>query len=332
MRTPVSLRCPDMMISKQQAALAWTGALALTLAATSCNGPGTGGTPSADATMIQQVAATVDAFSVRGVMEHLTGVAKAPLAKGEVTIAERGSDEGRHSAALYMKEFFESLSLPTRIIEFTSGNRTGYNVEATLQGQPGGRHLWVTAHLHSVFNAGASDDASGLVSIMMTARALAGKPPRDTIHFVAFDLEEIGLVGSGRYVDTVVADIREREGDDAIIGNLHTDMIGYDPGSNLGTLGSCEKGGDIPAAIRKGASLVRSPIDLREDCLGRSDHKHFWDAGLPAAILTDSSKYDAYPWYHEPGDTADKINYPYLQAMIQATAAATAILAYPAES
>jgi Zn-dependent M28 family amino/carboxypeptidase len=66
---------------------------------------------------------------------------------------------------------------------------------------------------------------------------------------------------------------------------------------------------------------------LSDDCLGRSDHEQFWDAGLPAAVMTDSAKYDNYPWYHEPGDTIDKLNIPYLRSMIQLNAATTALLA-----
>ncbi len=50
-------------------------------------------------------------------------------------------------AAEYMKESFEAMGIPARIIEFTSNDRRGFNVEATLQGTEGEKHLWVTAHL-----------------------------------------------------------------------------------------------------------------------------------------------------------------------------------------
>ena len=46
-------------------------------------------------------------------------------------------------------------------------------------------------------------------------------------------------------------------------------------------------------------------------------------------ILTDGTKYDDYPWYHETGDTVDKLNIPYLRTMIQLTAASTALFATP---
>ncbi len=69
-------------------------------------------------------------------------------------------------------------------------------------------------------------------------------------------------------------------------------------------------------------------IELREVCLGRSDHQHFWDAGLPAVVLTDGSVYVGYPCYHDPCDTIDKVNVSYLRSVIRLTAA-TALLANP---
>jgi hypothetical protein len=64
-------------------------------------------------------------------------------------------------------------------------------------------------------------------------------------------------------------------------------------------------------------------------CLGRSDHQPFWDARLPAAVLTDGAIYDGYPCYHEPCDTVDKLNISYLRSMIELTVAATALLSVP---
>ncbi len=83
-------------------------------------------------------------------------------------------------------------------------------MEATLRGTGRGtggeKHLWVTARLDSTYNPGANDNASGLVSILMTAKALKPLELEHTVHFVAYDLEEIGAVGSSRYVEGVVGD------------------------------------------------------------------------------------------------------------------------------
>ena len=277
----------------------------------------------------EAAAAGIDESSIRMSLDHLTGVSPAPLAGGEVTIAERGSEEGRRTTAEYLKESFEAAGIPARVIEFALDDRRGFNVEATLRGTEGEKHLWVSAHLDSVYNAGASDDASGLVSTLLIAKALRQLEPRHTVHFVAFDLEEIGLYGSSRYVDTVVSDVREREGEDAIIGNINSDMVGYDEGGFRALMGTCNQAGPLDEAVLRAREEIDSPIDLDDDCLARSDHQNFWDAGYPALILTDGTKYDDYPWYHESGDTVDKLNLPYLRAMIQLNAASTALLAAP---
>ena len=226
-----------------------------------------------------------------------------------------------------MQQSFERMGIPAHIQEFTSDYGRGFNVEATLEGTEGEKHLWVTAHLDSVGNAGANDNASGLTLLLMTARALEHLELKHTVHFVAYDLEEVGLVGSSVYARNTVTAIREQEGDQAIIGNINSDMIGYEPDTFDAVTGTCGRAGPIDDAFSRASEMLDSRIKLREVCLGRSDHQHFWDAGLPAAVLTDGSAYDGYPCYHEPCDTLDKLNLAYLRSVIRLTAATTALLA-----
>jgi aminopeptidase YwaD len=226
-----------------------------------------------------------------------------------------------------MKESFEEAGIPARILEFAYGDRRGFNVEATLEGTGGEKHLWVTAHLDSFYNAGANDDASGLVSVLSTARALKQLDPEHTVHFVAYDLEEVGLVGSTLYAGSAVSDIRDQQGEGAIIGNIHSDMVGYDEGDSDAVMVTCGRAGTIDEAMLRASETIDSPIKLSDDCQTYSDHQHFWAAGLPAVLMIDSTESDGYPWYHEPGDTADKVNVPYLRSMIQLTTAAAALLA-----
>jgi hypothetical protein len=88
----------------------------------------------------------IDEASIREHLSHLTGDSPAPLG-GAPTIAERESWEGRLAAARYMEQTFEEMGLPARILEFTSEEGSGYNVEATLHGSGGEKHLWVTARI-----------------------------------------------------------------------------------------------------------------------------------------------------------------------------------------
>jgi len=277
----------------------------------------------------EAAAAAINESSIRTHLARLTGESPAPLEDGAVTIAERGSVNGRRATAEYMEQSFEEIGIPARILEFYWGDVSGFNVEATIPGSGGEKHLWVTAHLDSVSVPGANDNASGLVNILLTARALKQLEPEHTVHFVAYDLEEVGLVGSSRYVESVVGAVVQREGARTIIGNLNSDMIGYEPDVFDALVGTCDQAGTIDDALQRASKEIDSPIYLSDICLGRSDHIRFWEAGLPAAVLVEGVGYDAYPWYHQPDDMVDKLNIAYLRSMIQLTAATTALLAAP---
>jgi Iap family predicted aminopeptidase len=278
------------------------------------------------------VTSEIDEASVREHLEHLTGVAPVSLEGGERTmISERGSEKGRKAAAEYMEASFEEVGVPARILQFDAMAERGYNVEATLEGTSGEKHLWVTAHMDSVHNAGAEDNASGLVMLLLTAKALKGLELEHTVHFVAYDLEEIGLVGSYKYLWTEVLPLQEREGKEAIIGNINADMVGYEENKFNAVISSCKPTESLDEALMQASKAVDPALALEEDCTSRlradSDHAGFLDEGLPAIILTDSAVFDGYPCYHRPCDTADKVNVAYLRSITELVATASALLA-----
>jgi len=274
----------------------------------------------------------IDEASVREHLEHLTGEAPVSLEDGkETTISERGSEEGRKAAAEYMEASFEEAGVPARILEFDAMAERGYNVEATLEGSEGERHLWVTAHMDSVNNAGAEDNASGLVMLLLAAEALEGLEMEHTVHFVAYDLEEIGLVGSYKYLWAEVLPLRERGGEEAVIGNINADMIGYEENEFNAVISSCKPTGPLDEALMQASKAVDPAPALEEDCTSRlrddSDHAQFLVEGLPAIAVTDSALFDGYPCYHKPCDTAEKVNVAYLRSMSRLVATASALLA-----
>ena len=55
---------------------------------------------------------------------------------------------------------------------------------------------------------------------------------------------------------------------------------------------TCDRDGAIDEAIPRASRIVNSPIKLSDDYLRRPDYQHFWDAGLPAVLMTDGTKYD----------------------------------------
>ena len=280
----------------------------------------------------EAVGPEIDEASVREHLEHLTGEAPVSLEDaGKTTISERGSEKGRKAAAEYMEASFEEVGVPARILPFDSMAERGYNVEATLKGTGGEKHLWVTAHMDSVNNAGAEDNASGLVMLLLAAKALEGLEMEHTVHFVAYDLEEIGLLGSFKYLWAEVLPFREREGEEAIIGNINADTIGYEENEFNGVISSCKPTGPLDEALVQASKAIKPALALREECTSRlrddSDHAEFLKEGLPAIVLSDSALFDGYPCYHKPCDTAEKVNVAYLRSMSQLVATASGLLA-----
>lgn len=56
-----------------------------------------------------------------------------------------------------------------------------------------------------------------------------------------------------------------------------------------------------------------------------SDHAPFWDAGYPAIMITDTAFF-RNPHYHQPTDTLDALDLPFLRRTASATAVAAATL------
>ncbi|WP_308354838.1 M28 family peptidase [Streptomyces sp. Je 1-79] len=73
------------------------------------------------------------------------------------------------------------------------------------------------------------------------------------------------------------------------------------------------------------AGLALPPVNH----LGRSDHAAYWNAGVPAVLLTTTANF-RNPRYHRPTDTPDTLDYERLTAVAVATAATAALWRPPA--
>ena len=67
---------------------------------------------------------------------------------------------------------------------------------------------------------GADDNASGTAAVMELARLLSRRAPRRSVIFVTFSGEELGLLGSQRFVDRPPVPI------DRVVAMLNFDMVG----------------------------------------------------------------------------------------------------------
>jgi aminopeptidase S len=120
-------------------------------------------------------------------------------------------------------------------------------------------------HLDSVpAGPGLNDNGSGVAALLHVAERLAG---RDLpLRFGFWGAEEIGLVGSRRYVDGLPGAERRR-----IAAYVNLDMVGS-PDGRLQVYG----GGPVERALRR--QLPRAgEVELE----GNSDHAPFEGAGIP---------------------------------------------------
>lgn len=145
---------------------------------------------------------------------------------------------------------------------------------------------------------GADDNASGTAVVVGLARAFAAAGPRArTLVFALFGAEELGLVGSGRYVKTPTIELSRTA------AMLNFDMVGRLRDGKL-TIGGVESGSTLRAVVNEAARKTGVSPSLRESPYGPSDHSQFYGAGAPVLFFHTG----AHPDYHKPTDTADKID------------------------
>jgi len=160
--------------------------------------------------------------------------------------------------------------------------------------------------VHGQTHLGAADNASGVAALLETARELsrAAQRPRRSVAFVAFDCEEQMLFGS--FAFTCREDFRSER----IAGVVNLDMLGrhfMDVVENTVFFTGTEDYPELRSRIYGvGAAAGIRPLPIGTDMIGpRSDHVAFESLGVPCLFFTCGM----FPDYHQPGDTADKLDY-----------------------
>jgi hypothetical protein len=95
------------------------------------------------------------------------------------------------------------LTIDVKII--TDPNRSDWNVIADSKGGDPNNVLVIDAHLDAIFGAGMLDNASGSATILDIAQQLKNTNTRNKLRFIWFGGEELGLLGSDYYVNTLPA-------------------------------------------------------------------------------------------------------------------------------
>lgn len=164
----------------------------------------------------------------------------------------------------------------------------GRNVMGVRRGS-GDRELIVGGHYDTVPLApGANDNASGTATALEVARVLAQTEKTLTVRFIAFDGEEVGLVGSTFYALNLPAAERG-----TIVAFLNCDALA------VGDSHIVHGDKTLSQFALEGAQAAGVPLTSVPD-LGNSssDHVAFLTAGIPAILIGRFSD----PRLHTPDD------------------------------
>jgi hypothetical protein len=184
-------------------------------------------------------------------------------------------------------------------------------------------HLGIGAPVagDSIYN-GADDDASGTLSVLAVARALANGPhPKRSILFVLTTGEEEGLLGTNWLLLHFPLSL------DSVVANLETEMIGR-PDSLAGGPGRAWLTGYDRSTM--GVMLARAHIAIvadprpSEHFFERSDNIAFAERGIPAHTL---SSFNLHADYHQPSDDLSRIDFAHMTAVINSATRAVRLFA-----
>ena len=225
---------------------------------------------------------------------------------------------GNFIAVSFIKKEFESYGLETHLQKFTYTFRwrvglirwrtieiETMNVIGVLKGTSD-KHVVIGAHMDhlgldgdgNAYN-GADDNASGTTAILELAEAFGKSDarPKDTIVFIAFNAEELGLLGSKHYVNNPLLPL-----DDCKL-MINLDMVGRLRGTTV-----TAQGGNLSRSVTQLVDKLDDdyPFDVNITAAGnRSDHAPFNWSGVPVLFFHTGT----HPQYHRTTDDPDLINY-----------------------
>jgi Zn-dependent M28 family amino/carboxypeptidase len=227
---------------------------------------------------------------------------------------------------------------PVETHEFTINARQHRNFILNIPGRnPRLAPILIGAHYDGVPGSpGADDNASGVAVLLELARYFQAHPSRRSWQFIAFDLEEYGLVGSEIYAKHLIANQQK------IHLMLSLEMLGYckqerntqrypaplekiypDRGNFIALIGNIPT---IPAMLHLRRYIQQAGIPSQWLPAGwqgkflkesrQSDHAPFWDAGYRAIMVTDTA-FLRNPNYHQPTDTLDTLDLDFMAGICQ---------------
>lgn len=241
--------------------------------------------------------------------------------------------ENLKRASDYIADHFKRAGAAVSFQDYEVNGRTYRNVIGRF-GETDGETFVVGAHYDSHGDTpGADDNASGVAGLIELAyligqHELGGQ----RIELVAYCTEEPPFFGSTDMGSYVHAKSLHDDGV-KLRGMLALEMIGYfsdEPGSQsfpmrllrlyypgtgnfiavAGKLDQRSFIGEVKQGMKGTTGLPVYSISAPRSLPGIdfSDHRNYWEFGYNAAMITDTAFYRNRN-YHEPGDTADTLDY-----------------------
>ncbi|MEU9136960.1 M28 family metallopeptidase [Streptomyces sp. NPDC048404] len=262
-----------------------------------------------------EAAAAAPDLPVANVKAHLTQLQSIATANG----GNRAHGRAGYKASLdYVKAKLDAAGFTTTVQQFTSSGSTGYNLIADWPGGDTGKVVMAGSHLDSVTaGPGINDNGSGSAAVLETALAVAraGYQPTKHLRFAWWGAEELGMVGSRYYVNSLTTANRSK-----ISGYLNFDMIGSpNPGYFV-----YDDDPTIEKTFKTYFTGIGVATEIETEGDGRSDHAPFKSAGIPVGGLFSGADYikttaQAAKWggtagkafdacYHSSCDKSSNIN------------------------
>ncbi|HIM38006.1 MAG TPA: M20/M25/M40 family metallo-hydrolase [Dehalococcoidia bacterium] len=199
-----------------------------------------------------------------GVMSSTPSIPALAISQLDGQTIEELLEAGEVTASVSVKGIFQT-SHNVVATKPASGNSLFDHASVVLGG-----------HYDTVPNvSGANDNSSGTAVVLALAEALAQDSLPFILRFISFGSEELGLVGSQHYVDSLTEDEK-----DGIIAMFNFDALGS--GRATGVLGdveltalAIEKAGEEGISVQAGRGLQG----------GGSDHMSFAQEGIPVLMF-----------------------------------------------
>ncbi len=248
-----------------------------------------------------------------------------------------------NTAVDYVESMFRSFGGQVKRQPFTYNGKIYCNLIVEIKGTQDMKEgiLVMGAHYDTaVGTPGADDNASGVAGLLELVRLSVAAPPKKTVRFVAFTLEEPPAFMTRNMGSYVYAKCLRDEGV-KVFGMISLEMLGYycdfkgsqyypysffklfypKEGNFISFVGNLSSRSftmkvrdafravsSFPVKCLNGISLIPG--------VGFSDHRSFWKFGYPAFMITDTAFY-RNPNYHSPRDTAETLDYKKMAELIK---------------